>query len=206
MTAAVTRACDADRDLVTQRLQAACAAGSLTARELEERLDKALRAVRVSDLEDLVRDLPGPEPVLARPRIASVARLAGIYALLSVTCVAVWLVAGAHGGFWPTWVLLAGAVRLAAYAWHQRGDGPGDTAPLWLLGPLRLALTHLPPAGRPRAQASAASHTAPGPTSPTCHDPARSLRDDGDAADRPRMGTTVPQETDCHDPERTSSP
>jgi hypothetical protein len=166
MTAAVSRACDADRDRVTQRLQAACAAGTLTAHELEERLERALRAVLVSDLDDLVRDLPTLERVPARARISSVARHAGISALVSVTCVAVWLVGGAHGGFWPKWVLLASAVRLAAYAWHQRGDDPGTTAPLWLLGPLGLLLTHLLPDRRPRGQASAPTHTAPGPKEP----------------------------------------
>ncbi len=183
MTAAAVRAGDADRDRVTQRLQAACAAGTLTAHELEQRLDKALRAVYVSDLDELAGDLPPPEPLPARARVAPVARFAGILVLVGGACVAVWLVAGADGNFWPKWVLLANAVRLAAYAWHQRGDGPGDTAPLRLLGPLG----SLPPVARPRAQASAASHTAPGPTIPACHDPARSLRDDGDAADRPRM-------------------
>ena len=173
MTAAAILAGDADRDRVTQRLQAACAAGALTAHELEQRLDKALRAVYVSELDELAGDLPAPEPLPAGARVAPVARLAGILTLLSGACVAVWLFAGADGNFWPKWVLLANAVRLAAYAWHQRGDGPGDTAPLRLLGPLGFLLT-LPGVARPRAQASAASHTAPGPTTPACHAPARS--------------------------------
>jgi hypothetical protein len=159
MTAAAIRASDADRDRVTHQLQAACAAGTLTAHELEDRIDKALLAAHVSELDDLVRDLP-TDRLPARPCLAPVARFAGILALLSVACIGLWLVGGAHGSFWPKWVLLASAARLAAYASHQRSDHAGDTTPLWLVGPLGLVLAHLPLAGRPRGRSSATSNNA----------------------------------------------
>ncbi|WP_017558559.1 DUF1707 SHOCT-like domain-containing protein [Nocardiopsis baichengensis] len=60
------RAADADRDAVAERLAAALAEGRLKEDEYRERLDAALAAVTLGDLEPLTADLPAsgePAPV-----------------------------------------------------------------------------------------------------------------------------------------------
>ena len=90
---------DQDRDRVIARLRRAAGQGRLTMEELEERVDRALRARTPEDLRPLVSDLPAPRapgkhalfgPVLAALIVASVF-LHGI---------PVWLLAMplAHGG------------------------------------------------------------------------------------------------------------
>src|SRR5687767_10245747 len=54
------RASDADRDAVTERLREAAGEGRLEPDELEERVDRALRARTYGELARLVADLPGP--------------------------------------------------------------------------------------------------------------------------------------------------
>ena len=57
-----TRATDADRDRVVERLQSALGAGALTFDEIEERLDAVYRARTQADLAPLVADLPVAAP------------------------------------------------------------------------------------------------------------------------------------------------
>ncbi len=64
---AALRASDADRELVTQRLQRACTEGRLAAHELEDRVGRALSARTYGDLDRLVADLP----LLRRGRVVS---------------------------------------------------------------------------------------------------------------------------------------
>jgi Domain of unknown function (DUF1707) len=52
------RASDADRDRVASLLQEHHAAGRLSAEEFSERLDSALRARTLDDLDELLADLP----------------------------------------------------------------------------------------------------------------------------------------------------
>ena len=52
------RASDADRDRVAELLQEHHAAGRLTAEEFAERLDAALRARTLGELDTLLADLP----------------------------------------------------------------------------------------------------------------------------------------------------
>jgi hypothetical protein len=52
------RASDADRDQVASLLQEHHAAGRLTAEEFAERMEAALRARTLGELDDLLADLP----------------------------------------------------------------------------------------------------------------------------------------------------
>jgi hypothetical protein len=52
------RASDADRDRVTSLLQEHHAAGRLTAEEFAERMEAALRARTLGELDELLADLP----------------------------------------------------------------------------------------------------------------------------------------------------
>jgi hypothetical protein len=56
----MTRIGDREREEAAARLSAHAAAGRLTVDELEERLERAQRAVYATDLDELERDLPGP--------------------------------------------------------------------------------------------------------------------------------------------------
>jgi Domain of unknown function (DUF1707) len=60
------RASDADRDAVVDRLRDAAGEGRLEPDELEQRVDRALRARTYGDLAELLADLPGDGPVLLR--------------------------------------------------------------------------------------------------------------------------------------------
>jgi hypothetical protein len=53
-----TRASDADRDRVASLLREHHAAGRLSAEEFSERLDSALRARTLDELDELLADLP----------------------------------------------------------------------------------------------------------------------------------------------------
>jgi uncharacterized protein DUF1707 len=68
MTSESIRVGDRERTAAAERLSAHAAAGRLTVEELEERLDRAGRAVVASDLRALEADLPGPTARPARPR------------------------------------------------------------------------------------------------------------------------------------------
>jgi Domain of unknown function (DUF1707) len=106
---ALLRASDADRDAVIDRLREAAGEGRLEPDELEERVDRALRARTYGDLGALLADLPGNGRVLLRRagwRTNPVARSAvlGAGVLLALT-LAVALVA------------LVAVLLLAAAAW-----------------------------------------------------------------------------------------
>lgn len=62
------RAADSDRDAVAERLAAALAEGRLKEDEYRERLDAALNAVTLGDLEPLTADLPPAGTAAPAPR------------------------------------------------------------------------------------------------------------------------------------------
>jgi hypothetical protein len=66
----MTRIGDSEREAAAARLSAHAAAGRLSVEELEERLERAHRAVHDTDLVALERDLPGA-PDLHRRRPAA---------------------------------------------------------------------------------------------------------------------------------------
>ena len=106
---ALLRASDVDRDAVIDRLREAAGEGRLEPDELEQRVDRALRARTYGDLAALLADLPGDGGVLLRRagwRTNAVARPAvfGAGLLLAVTLVV-------------ALVALVAVLLLAAAAW-----------------------------------------------------------------------------------------
>jgi Domain of unknown function (DUF1707) len=92
------RASDADRERVAVFLRDQAAVGRLTHEELEERVDRAYRAVTLGDLEHLIADLPRANPPVRTQRrhVPSRALLPlGIGALVAVGAPGLLIVAAA---------------------------------------------------------------------------------------------------------------
>jgi hypothetical protein len=129
------RAADSDRERAAAELREHYAAGRIDANELSERLGAAYAATTLAQLEHLRADLPDsrPLPLAATPRALArrphIYQDAGAVVILDVGCVAVWVVTGASGSFWPQWVILVSALRLARDAWRLLGPaGASDDA------------------------------------------------------------------------------
>lgn len=135
------RASDAEREHAALQLREHCASGRLTPEELAERLDGAYTARTAGELAALLADLPpdagtaaaiaaAPGPRARERRLAHrrLLHAGGQMLLVSAACVAVWLATGGDGSFWPKWVLLAAAIRLAFVAWAELGPGAAQEA------------------------------------------------------------------------------
>jgi uncharacterized protein DUF1707 len=143
------RASDADRERTATLLREHCADGRLTPEELSERLDTAYAARTVGELDALLHDLPAPErpappasPTRERAR-RRVQHALGLMVLVNLTCLVVWLATGAEADFWPKWVLLATAIRLAFLAWGELGPAADDEARLGRGGARRVERAEL---------------------------------------------------------------
>ena len=129
------RASDADRDRTTALLREHHAAGRLTAEEFHDRMDKALEAKTVGELDELLADLPAidlyqlPDASLRRvpprsgqsllpadpDRSASPVKFTpggvaiGAWGVVTAALVAIWAVTAVIGvGTWfPWWALVA---------------------------------------------------------------------------------------------------
>lgn len=115
MSISETLASDAERERVSERLRTAVAEGRLTTEELSERLERTFAARTHAELDGVVAGLPGvPAPVeRRRPAVRRKLERQGIYLAAPVlVCILVWAFSGAHGGFWPKWVIFAALVRL----------------------------------------------------------------------------------------------
>lgn len=144
------RASDADRDRVASLLREHHAAGRLTAEEFHERMDRALEAKTLGELDELMTDLPaidlyqlpdaslrrGPtrpgqsllpaDPGHGRPARFTPGTVAmGAWAVVTSALVAIWAVAAVVGsGTWfPWWALIA-----LPWIWAivRRSQRPGD--------------------------------------------------------------------------------
>ncbi|HLW95688.1 MAG TPA: DUF1707 domain-containing protein [Solirubrobacteraceae bacterium] len=127
------RASDSDRERAAADLRDHYAAGRLSSAELSERLDAAYAATTVSALAELRADLPDPRPLPAVPAPRDLARRrvmqdAGAVVILDIGCVVVWAATGANGSFWPMWVILVSAFRLARDAWRLLGPAGEPSA------------------------------------------------------------------------------
>jgi hypothetical protein len=109
------RASDADRERVVERLRTHAGEGRLDVDELEERIDAALAARTVGELDVLMRDLPAfvPEP-RPRERRRSRPRLPVFVAVMALL-VGIWALTG-MGYFWPIWPMLGWGL-----AFHKGG-------------------------------------------------------------------------------------
>lgn len=130
-SAPALRASDAERERTATLLRDHAAAGRLTPEELDERLDAAYAARTVAELDALAHDLPASATVpparrraLDRPGARErTLHLIGWVVLVNLACNAVWLATGADGDWWPKWVLLVTAIRLAFQLWAVLGPG-----------------------------------------------------------------------------------
>jgi hypothetical protein len=103
------RAGDADRERTAGRLRDAAVEGRLGSDELEERLEAALGASTLGELERLVADLPAPPPgPPARPR----PQLPVTYLAVSALLIVIWVLSGT-GYFWPMWPILGWGLCVA---------------------------------------------------------------------------------------------
>lgn len=125
------RASDADREQLIAELNEHAVAGRLTTEELEQRLQAAYAARTTGELDALRRDLPVTSRQMAHSHAARRAQLSrrliqqtGGSLGAFVICTAVWLASGAHGQFWPAWVLIAVLVTLGRSGWALYGPAP----------------------------------------------------------------------------------
>lgn len=125
------RVADSDREQLAAELREHMVAGRLTPEELEDRVGGAYRASTRAELDALKADLPlSPATVelaLARRRATLRRRLVqegGGAVGVAAVCVAIWLASGAHGSFWPGWVIVATLLPAIRNAWHLFGPAP----------------------------------------------------------------------------------
>ncbi len=145
-----TRASDADRDQTAEFLRDNHVAGRLTLEEFNERLDKAMSARTLGELDDLKVDLPAvdlrPSPPASGPMIGQgsapvrgqgswpdsrgYGRLSpawrasfGSWIGVSLVCFLIWALTGG-GSPWFLWVLLPGALLLGR--WVTGAPARGD--------------------------------------------------------------------------------
>ena len=125
------RVADADREQIAAELREHMLAGRLTAAEFEERLERAYAASTRGDLDALRADLP-LSPAALKVAVAErhtklrrrLREESGGAVALSVACVAVWLLSGASGSFWPGWVILVALLPIVRSAWGLFGPAP----------------------------------------------------------------------------------
>ena len=102
-----TLVADSDRSTAADELRQHYDSGRLTLEEFEGRLSEVHTARTRGDLDHAFRQLPRSESAASlRLRDRRWSSLALQYALINVVCILVWALSGAHGGFWPKWVLL----------------------------------------------------------------------------------------------------
>jgi Domain of unknown function (DUF1707) len=101
-TSESTRAADADRERIVERLHAAAVEGRLNADELEARLEAALSASTYLELDQVVADLPAQTAAMGSARRPP---QLGAFAATSILLLAIWALTG-MGYFWPVWPIL----------------------------------------------------------------------------------------------------
>jgi hypothetical protein len=122
------RVADADREQAVDELREHALAGRLTAEELEDRIGGAYRAMTRADLDQLKVDLPVSSTTVARALTKRKSQLrrrlaqeAGGSATLSAICSGAWVAAGAHGAFWPGWVIAFTLLPVVRDGWRLFG-------------------------------------------------------------------------------------
>jgi hypothetical protein len=125
------RASDEDRERLISELNDHTVAGRLTTEELEERLESAYAARTTSELDALRRDLPLTPRQTALSHAARRSHLTrrliqetGGSLSLFVLCTGVWVASGAHGQFWPVWLLIIVVMSVGRSGWALFGPAP----------------------------------------------------------------------------------
>jgi hypothetical protein len=125
------RASDDDRERLISELHEHAVAGRLDTDELERRVTSAYAARTTGELDALRSDLPAPSRQVAlqhaerrrqltRRMIQESGGSLGLFAL----CTVIWAVSGAHGQFWPVWVLVVVALSVIRNGWALYGPAP----------------------------------------------------------------------------------
>lgn len=124
------RVADVDREQAVEELREHALAGRLTAEELEERVGNAYRATTRADLDKLKADLPVSSTTVARALTKRKAQLrrrlaqeTGGSLTVSAVCSGAWVAAGAHGAFWPGWVLAFTLLPVVRDGYRLLGPG-----------------------------------------------------------------------------------
>jgi hypothetical protein len=128
------RTSDQDRERAAQELREHFAAGRITETELSERVQAAYNARTEEELRKLLSDLPRL-PVSPLQRKAELVerrselrrrliQQAGGGLATFIICTLIWVSSGAHGTFWPIFVLLIVVIPLARNGWRLYGPAP----------------------------------------------------------------------------------
>ena len=120
MDQGLVRIGDEERERTVAVLHEHASRGRLDPEELDDRVERALRARTRDDLAALTADLPeltaAPEPSRRPSRRAQrFRRNVGIWAVMSVFFVLIWA-AGGGGDFWPVWPILGWGLALGLQA------------------------------------------------------------------------------------------
>ena len=128
------RVSDEDRERASREIREHFAAGRLTQEELDERLQAAYGARTQQELSAIRADLPRLPATPEQRRAELTERRAGLRRrllqqsggglFLVALCIAIWLVSGANGQFWPVWVMLVVLIPLLRNGWRLYGPAP----------------------------------------------------------------------------------
>jgi DUF1707 SHOCT-like domain len=125
------RASDEDREQLIAELHEHSVAGRLDTDELERRVTAAYSATTTGELDALRGDLPAPNRQVALQHAQRRSQLtrrmiqeSGGSLGLFVLCTVIWAVSGAHGQFWPVWVLVVVALSVIRNGWALYGPAP----------------------------------------------------------------------------------
>jgi hypothetical protein len=129
------RASDADRDRAAALLREHHAAGRLTPDEFSDRLDRALSAQTVGDIDGLLRDLPSidlyrlpdaqltRQPRQSRRRVDAWRVAWGSWLSCALFFFVIWALAG-RGYLWPLWIVGPwGAILVGRWVIGMHPDG-----------------------------------------------------------------------------------
>jgi Domain of unknown function (DUF1707) len=125
------RASDEDREQLIAELNEHSVAGRLDTDELERRVSAAYEATTTGELDALRSDLPAPSRQVAlqhaqrrRQLTRRMIQESGGSLSAFVVCVVIWAASGAHGQFWPVWVLLVFVLSVVRNGWALYGPAP----------------------------------------------------------------------------------
>ena len=125
------RASDEDREQLIAELNEHSVAGRLETDELERRVSAAYEATTTGELDALRSDLPAPSRQLAvqhaqrrRQLTRRMIQESGGSLSAFVVCTVIWAASGAHGQFWPVWVLIVFLLSVVRNGWALYGPAP----------------------------------------------------------------------------------